>query len=149
MVTKPTTNWSCLYLCFSFSKSFRPRRRACVTTPMAPQPTCWSMLASMPPIRPPPTTCTRSWLWSMRQRWSWVATTGPIRASRRISRAASLIRSPEHARAKLAYLEEVETISAAPVLAPDVSTTIAVPRNFLLLERLGPYSMDFGSRLNI
>jgi hypothetical protein len=53
--------------------------------------------------------------------------------------SSSLIRSPEHARAKLAYIDGIRTISAAPALAPDVSTTIAVPRNFLLLEKLGPY----------
>jgi hypothetical protein len=62
-------------------------------------------------------------------------------ALQRNTETSSLIRSPEHARAKLAYIEEVQTISAAAVLAPDVRKTIAVPRNFLLLENLGPHML--------
>jgi len=53
--------------------------------------------------------------------------------------SSSLIRSREHAKAKLANIAELETVSAATAVAPDVARTIPVPRAFLLQKNLAPY----------
>ncbi len=55
--------------------------------------------------------------------------------------SSSLIRSREHAQAKLEGIAELQTISAAITVSPDVSTTIPIPRSFLLREGLAPYMM--------
>lgn len=53
--------------------------------------------------------------------------------------SSSLIRSREHAKEKLANIAELQTVSAAISVAPDVSKMIPVPRGFLLKKNLAPY----------
>lgn len=55
--------------------------------------------------------------------------------------SSSLIRSRDHARTKLRRITELKTFSAARSIAPDVTNTIPVPRNFLLRNDLAPYML--------
>ncbi len=55
--------------------------------------------------------------------------------------SSSLIRSREHARTKLTRINELKTFSAARSVAPDVTNTIPVPRDFLLRDELAPHML--------